>query len=250
MRTEMRAVNRLLFVGWLLLVPSSSLFAQTKVDPSGHWAGAIHVPPFNGAASREVAIEIDLAINAAGELAGTFGQPGEPVKGLPLANVALDGRTVSFELKATAGGGVFRGTIADTGTISGEFVTTEGGYNIPFDLKRTGDAQIAPAPRSAPIGRELEGTWTATLEVNGKPERLVLKMANQADGTAAGTILDLDGSTVEIPIAITQAAANVTIDVAVVGASYAAVLNANNELVGTWTQGSVTLPLTFKRGTK
>jgi hypothetical protein len=29
-----------------------------------------------------------------------------------------------------------------------------------------------------------------------------------------------------------------------------AVLNSDNELVGTWAQGPVTLPLTFTRGTK
>ena len=81
--------------------------------------------------------------------------------------------------------------------------------------------------------------------------RLVLKMANQPDGTATGTIVSLDGSGVEIPIAMTQKASNVTIDVASVGASYVGVLNAaGTELAGTWTQGPATLPLTFKRAAK
>jgi hypothetical protein len=44
-----------------------------------------------------------------------------------------------------------------------------------------------------------------------------------------------------------QKAANLTVDVAAVGGSYVGVLNAGNELVGTWTQGPVALPLTFKR---
>ena len=79
---------------------------------------------------------------------GRFGQPEQHVKGLPLSNVSVNGRSITFDLKATNGGGLFRGTLADAGTISGEFVTTEGGYNIPFDLERTGDAQIAPAPKS------------------------------------------------------------------------------------------------------
>jgi hypothetical protein len=55
---------------------------------------------------------------------------------------------------------------------------------------------------------------------------------------------------VEIPVAVTQKASNVTIEVATVSASYSAVLNAGNELVGTWTQGPVSLPLTFKRAAK
>lgn len=246
----MRPVTRLLLAASLLLVPTSSLLAQTAVDPSGHWTGAIHVPPFNGAGSREVAIDIDLAKNGKGELTGTFGQPAQNVKGLPLSKVAVEGRSVSFELKATTGGGLFRGTLADAAAMSGEFVTTEGGYAIPFSLTRTGDAQIAPAPKSAPISKELEGTWNGTIEAGGKQERLVLKLANQPDGTAAGTILDLDGSNVEIPIAMTQKASNVTIDVASVGGSYVAVLNGGTELVGTWTQGPATLSLTFKRAAK
>ena len=246
----MRTITRPFLAAVLPFVPATLLFAQAAGDPSGHWTGAIHVPPVNGASSREVAIDIDLAMNARGALDGTFGQPGQNIKGLPLSTVTLAGQTVSFEIKATAGGGVFRGNLVDRTSMTGEFVTSEGGYTIPFDLKRTGDAQIAPAPRSAAIGQELEGTWNGTVDVNGTLERLVLKMANRGDGTATGTILDLDGSAVEIPIAMTQQASTLTLEVAAVGASYVAVLKSANELVGTWAQGPVTLPLTFTRGTK
>jgi hypothetical protein len=169
---------------------------------------------------------------------------------LPLSNVSVNGRAIAFELKVTNGGGQFLGSIADAMSISGDFITAEGGYNIPFDLTRTGEAQIAPAPKSAPIGEELEGSWSGEIEVGGKSERLVLKMTNHADGTATGTILDLDGSNVEIPVALTQKASTLTVDVPTVGATYAAELKAGNELVGTWTQGPVSLPLTFKRGMK
>ena len=53
----------------------------------------------------------------------------------------------------------------------------------------------------------------------------------------------------EIPITtITQKASSVTLDVTTVGGSYAGALNAEGtELAGTWTQGSATLPLTFRR---
>jgi hypothetical protein len=86
--------------------------------------------------------------------------------------------------------------------------------------------------------------------VGGKSERLVLKMTNHADGTSTGTILDLDGSNVEIPVALTQKASNLTVEVAAVAAIYAAVLTAGGDLVGTWTQGPISIPLTFKRGAK
>jgi hypothetical protein len=245
----MRTVTRFVLVTSLLLAPASLLSAQPAGDPSGHWTGAIHVPAFNGAAAREVAIDVDLATNAKGEVAGTFSQPAQHVKGLPLSKVSVTGKTVSFELKATAGGGLFNGTLADATSMSGEFVTTEGGYNIPFDLKRTGDAQIAAAPRNAAIGKDLEGTWNGTVEYQGKKERLVLKLANQSDGTATGTIVDLDGSNMEIPVAMTQKGADVTIQVATVNAAYTAKLT-GTELAGTWAQGGLELPLTMTRAAK
>ena len=244
----MPTFTRTLIVAVLLLGPVSALRAQTTVDPSGHWTGAIHVPPFNGASSREVAIDVDLATNATGELAGTFSQPAQNVKGLPLSNVAVQGASVSFEIKATNGGGLFRGTVADA-AIAGEFVTAEGGYTIPFNLARTGDAKTEAAPRNAPITKDLEGTWNGALEVGGKSERLRLALANQPDGTAIGTIVDLDGGNVAIPIALTQNGSKVTIDVAVVGGSFTAVLT-GDELAGTWTQGALALPLIVKRATK
>jgi hypothetical protein len=246
----MPTFTRLLLAVSLLVVPASSLFAQTAADPSGHWTGAIHVPPFNGAGSREVAIEVDLTKNAAGAPAATFSQPAQSITGLPLANVAFDGTMVSFELKTGSGGGIFRGTLADAGSIAGEFTTNEGGYAVPFNLTRTGDAKVAAAPKSAPIGKELEGTWHATIEAEGKKERLVLTMANRPDGTAAGTIVDLDGSNVEIPVGLRQKDSSLTVEVAAVGALYVAELKGDAELVGTWKQESVALPVSFKRVAK
>ena len=92
----MSIVTRFALVTALLFAPAPVLFAQPAGDPSGHWTGAIHVPAFNGDSPREVAIEIDLASNAGGKLAGTFGQPAQNVKGLPLSSVSLKGKAVSF----------------------------------------------------------------------------------------------------------------------------------------------------------
>jgi len=237
----MRTFTRMLIVAALLLVPASSVRAQTAVDPSGHWEGAIQAQP-----NMVVKVEIDLAKNAKGELAGTFGQPEQRVKGLPLSTVAVASRSVRFVVKGGPDAATFVATLsADGKSMSGD--VAQGGASIPFNLTRTGDARFAPAPKNAAIGKELEGTWNGTLEVGGRQERLVLKMANQPDGTATGTILDIDGSGVEIPIALTQTTSNVTIDVASVGGSYVAVLNAGTELVGTWKQGPMALPLTFRR---
>jgi hypothetical protein len=76
-------------------------------------------------------------------------------------------------------------------------------------------------------------------------------VARQPDGTATGTIVSPTGSGVEIPIGVTQTVSGLTVDVPSVGGSFAGVVNAaGTELVGTWTQGPSSLPLTLRRDAK
>jgi hypothetical protein len=223
-----------------LLFAANSLFAQTPVDPSGHWEGTIHAP------HMEVAIEIDLTKNSKGQLAGTFGQPAQHVKGLPLATVVVEGRSVRFTIKAGPEASSFAGVLsADGKSISGDI--SQGSGSLPLVLTRTGDARIVSVARSSAIGKEFEGTWHGALDVEGRQMRVILTMTNQPDGTASGTIVSPDGSGVEIAVAMKQNATNLTVDVTSVGASFTGALNAAGELVGTWTQGSSALPLTLKR---
>src|SRR3984893_1935434 len=181
----MHPVTRVLLIAALLLLPAPSLIAQTAVDPSGHWEGAIQVP------QMDLKIEIDLAKESKGEVRGRFGNTGEKLKGLPLANVAVDGRAVTFEIKAASGGGTFHGEILAGGTsMSGSFVARAG--TVPFSLTRTGDPEIEAPPKSAPIGKEMEGTWNGAFDIDGVQMRVVLKMSNQPDGTATGSIASID----------------------------------------------------------
>ena len=239
----MRPFLRTFMLVAVTVLPSASLLAQT-IDPSGHWEGTVVAP------NMEVKIEIDLEKNATGALAGTFGQPAQGVKGLPLSMIAVEGRSVRFIVKGGDAPATFEGELsADGRSMSGTLAQSD--YTLAFSLVRTGDAKIARVPKSPPIGKELEGTWNGTLDLGERQMRLVVKMANQPEGIAVGTIVSPDGSGVEIPIAMTQTASSLTIDVASVGASYAAVLNrAGTELVGTWTQGSTALPLTLRKAAR
>ena len=232
--------HRSLLVAASLLFLTPHLGAQHAVDPSGHWEGAIHVP------NMEVSVQVDLATSAGGDRVATF--TGVNIAGYPLSDVIVEGTTVRFLLKVD-GGGAFRGTLSDAGTsMSGEFTTSAGGYTIPFNLTRHGDARFATS-RNPAIGKDLEGSWAGTLEVNGAAMRITLKMTNQPDGTSTGVLANLDQGGVEIPIAtISQQASRISLDVKVVNGSYSGALSSGGtELSGTWTQGAFTAPLTFQR---
>lgn len=216
------------------------LFSTVALLPAqnGHWQGSIQTP------TKEVIFEVDLD-----KTAGTFSQPSENLKGLPLSNIAVDGQSIRFQIKGTSGERAFKGALsADGKSISGDY--TQSGYSIPFNMTRTGDPRFEAAVKSAPIGKELEGVWNGALAVECKQLHAVLTLSNQPDGTATGNIVSLDDG-LDIPIAaIIQTASSLTLDLKAVGASYSGALNSDaTELAGTYTKGSLVLPLTFRRST-
>jgi len=191
------------------------------------------------AGEQNVAIGVDLAPDS-----GTFSNPAKGIRGFPLSNVRLDRNSVTFEIKAGLGGGTFRG-VFDGKTMSGTFSThgPDGQpYELPFELTRTGDAKIEAAAKLAPIRKELEGTWTGSLEVDGNTRELRLQL-----GSKTAVVITSEG----VEIAITrmeQEASNITFEVSAISGSYTGTLNADaTELGGTWTQGPFHAPLTFRR---
>jgi hypothetical protein len=130
--------------------------------------------------------------------------------------------------------------------MSGTAANQEG--ETKFALTRTGDAQIAAAPKSAPIGKELEGTWNGTLDVRGGL-RVILRMANQSDGSSTGTMISVDEGNLELVMALVQDGPTLRVTSPVTGSIYTGTLNAaGNELSGTFktAQGSE-FPLALRR---
>jgi uncharacterized protein len=236
-------MTRVVLVVVVLLFSPSFLSAQAVTDPSGHWEGAIQTP------EASLNIEVDLARDGQA-LAGTISVPSQNLRSLPLVIEPIEVPSVSFRFKGAPGRRHFLGTLSDDGsTIAGEFI--QAGYAMPFSLKRRGDARIEAPVKSPPIGKELEGPWSAVLEgtyPNGLQRRLILTLSNQPDGTSTGTIVN-PGDGLEIPItSIRQMASSVTLDLKAVSGSYSGKVNADGtEIVGTLIQGTAVLPLTFRR---
>jgi hypothetical protein len=237
----MNSLLRTTAIGLLVFVHLA--LAQSARDVSGHWEGAIQVP------GKDIAIQVDLAKSDKGEWMGAIDIPAQNAKGFPLSSIAVKGNAVTFVMKGVPGNPAFDGTLsADGKSLSGNF--TQGGAALTFALKRTADARIQTPAKSTAIAKTLEGTWEGTLDAGGNRLRLTLKMLNQADGTAAGTIVSVDQNGAEIPITtITQKDSRLKLELKSIGAAYSGELK-QDELVGEWTQGPGNQPLTFKRPAK
>jgi hypothetical protein len=234
----MRLMLRAMLVVSLLAAPIAA--RAQSVDPSGHWEGAIAIP------GGEIAFEVDLAMNAQGKLVAAYSRPEENLRGMPMVNVSLDGRTIGFDLPVE-GGIKFQGALyADGTTISGHVTAAIG--TAPFTLTRKGDAQMTAVPKNSPIEKGLEGTWHGTLALPGRNLRLVLRLSNEADGTSSASITSVDQGGIEFPLGLTQKANSLTLNTPAIGGDfYTGALNAAGELAGTFTQGQVTAPITFVR---
>jgi hypothetical protein len=211
---------------------------QPAPRPAGHWTGSIEAGP-------GIAVEVDLAAQPAGTWRGTISIPSQGTKGVPLADLAVKDGTVEFAIKGAPGDPRFKGQVAADGkTISGTF--TQGGGSVPMSLAWKGEAVFETPQKSAPLSKEFLGAWEGTLDVKGTMLRLVLTLANGADG-ATGTLVSVDQGGVEIPIsAITHKGAHLNVAVSMISGAFDGDLK-GGELTGTWTQGPLSLPLVFKR---
>ena len=100
------------------------------------------------------------------------------------------------------------------------------------------------------LRRSARADYTGFEPHNLVERRLVLTLSNQTD-SATGSVLSADEG-LEIPIAtISQNASSLTLVVKAIGGSYSGALNQDGTaMVGTWTQGPTSLPLTFRRAAK
>jgi len=225
---------------FVTLTPPKHGHAEPALDPSGHWEGAIHAP------SQDVAMSVDLALGRDGKLIGTVSNPSEHITGYPLSAATVNGGDVRLEVK-TGGSGAqtLAGKLgADGKSLSGDFLV--GVYSVPFELERTGDARFVPEPKNAKIDAAFAGEWTTTLMLGGDSVPVVLKLANRSDGTSAGSWSAGDGSATSVVIA--QRDRSVTLTSNVTSAAYTGTLSADNsEIAGTFSEGSLKQPMTFRR---
>ncbi len=227
----------------ITLLLASMLSSQAVATPSGHWDGKIQMMP-----DRAFDITVDLDRDARGAWIGSLTVVRTTSVNVPLESISVEDGTVRFTA-SVPGKASFEGKLsADARGLSGTVSNTEG--SVPFELTRTGDANVSvPAPSSA-LPKAFEGTWEGTLDVGGKMLRIVLKLSSAADGTATGTLVSVDQGNQQIPITtVAVKDKDLQLDVRAVSGTYHGTLGSGGEIAGEWTQGGSQLPLIFKHPT-
>ena len=213
-----------------------ALTLAAAINPSGHWEGTLDTP------QASIPFQVDFA-QTDGALVGALSIPMQHLKALPLTKIVVDGNAVTFGARSDQ---LLSAIVAEDGkTMAGTF--TADAFSLPFTLTRTGEAAIEPPPASPRIGKDLEGTWQASLGDGGVEAHVLLTMRNDPDGKARGEIVNLDEGGLRLPIAIAQTAAGVIIETRAVASTFAGVLNGAGELVGTYHQGALEIPVTFRK---
>ena len=211
--------------------------APAASPPSGHWVGSIDVGP-------GISVEVDLGRQGEG-WRGTFSVPAQGTKGIPLSDLVVKNTSVEFAIKGAPGDPRFKGELSPDGkTIAGTF--SQGGGDVPLNLAWKGEAQFEAVQKNPAVSKALLGTWEGTLDVQGKSLRLVLTLANGPDG-ATGKMVSLDQNNFEMPVTtIAEEGSRVKLSISMVSGGFEGEVK-SSEIAGTWTQGTLSLPLTLKR---
>lgn len=235
----MRTIVNILVVS-LGVLAASAASAQTPADPTGHWEGTITAP------MGQIDFEIDVARETSGRLIAVYGQKATGARALPLTDVALEGRSLTFVLfGGGAGGGAFKADILPDGkSMSGEARAPIG--SAPFVAYRTGDAVMPRAIKNTAASAALEGRWTGSLDVGGTQIGLVLTVANRSDGTALVLIAQAAQPNAQVEAAMKENGRTISFEVPATSATWSGTLDSGS-LKGTWTQPGGSLPLTFAR---
>ena len=122
-----------------------------------------------------------------------------------------------------------------------------GAGELPLDLAR---GEVPPAPTVVgPKVVGLDGDWAGVLDINGSQLRLALHVkTTPAEGTTA-TLDSIDQNALGIPVsAISREGPHVRLELKALAATFDGNLEPGNQkIAGTWTQSSLSLPLTLQQ---
>jgi hypothetical protein len=216
-------------------------FARAAENPAGRWEGKIQVP------EEELILIVDLAQDNTGGWTGSITLPGLNIKGATLTEIAVAGSDLTLTIKSalssqTSGPAKLTGHLAGD-TWTGNFL--QGGNSAPFNLHKTGTAQVDEVVHSSAISNELEGEWKGEYEMFGYKRTVSLKLSNRGKDGGAADFVVVGKRVNNLPVdLVTQEGNFLTVESHETGLSFEGkLLRESNELAGVIIQGGIEAPL-------
>jgi hypothetical protein len=237
----MRLSYRMLPVATVLALSLCGVPARAATGAAGHWEGKIQIP------DHELSFSVDLDQGPKGEWIGSLSITGSSSVDVPLIKITVSGTSVQFAANLP-GETSFAGTLStDATNLAGKVSNVEGA--VPFQLARSGEANVKVPPASSVLLKEFEGSWEGSVTADGKVRRIALTLTAAPDGTAKATLISVDKGNLEIPVTtVTLQGKQLELQARLVGGTYRGTLGPTGEIVGEWIEPSARLPLIFKRG--
>jgi pimeloyl-ACP methyl ester carboxylesterase len=103
--------------------------------------------------------------------------------------------------------------------------------------------------KASPAAAGIVGSWQGTLQAGPQQLRLVLKVSQNAEGMLSAKMDSVDQGAMDLPVSkISLTGNSVTFEISMVGGSYEGTWDKQKqEISGQWSQGGMSLPLTFKK---
>jgi hypothetical protein len=214
-------------------------FAQTAPNAAGHWQGKIQIP------DHELGVTVDLAKDAKGAWVGSMSVLGSTSIDVPLSAISIEGSAVRFSATLPQPSKFEARLSADAGSLAGTASSAAG--EAPFQMTRSGEANVKVPLPSSVLSKEFEGSWQGMLEAGGKSRRIGLRISPAADGTATAVLIVIEQGNLEIPAAtVTIRDKELQLAAPAVSGTYRGTLT-NGEIAGEWAQGGNRLALVFKK---
>jgi hypothetical protein len=222
----------------LKLTPyKAAVFTQAAKDSLlGSWVGTITGP------LGAVVLVMRYEVNAAGEFVAVLDQPEQGARGVPLADVMLDGDKLSWRVPQAAA--QYTGTLQN-----GRFVGTfaQGGGTVPLEFAK-GEYKPKDLNLSAAAMSALGGTWQGKIAApDGSQFTLAFTFESSGADQSAAFMQILERS--QARFLASEAvfdAGKLTLRIGGIGAQFVGTVSGTT-MAGTWTAGGMDTPLTLTK---
>jgi CubicO group peptidase (beta-lactamase class C family) len=132
-KSALSGVLAFLAVVMFLSLPASAVASTCAADDqsiAGHWVGEVELP------GTKLGFDVDFVPKPDGTWSGDISIPMQNAQDLPLGNISVKGKEVTFEITGVPGTPTLKGTLSDDGQkIAGLF--SQGGQTFPCSMSRS-----------------------------------------------------------------------------------------------------------------